>query len=55
MSIDQLGERIAVLETLMKNHIHTHDVRDKWMMGILSGLVIGIVLLAIKLLTGIGV
>jgi hypothetical protein len=27
-------ERLAVLETLMKNHIHTHDVRDKWLLGI---------------------
>ncbi|MHC4799322.1 MAG: hypothetical protein ACYTF1_22015 [Planctomycetota bacterium] len=37
-------ERLAVLETLMKNHIHTHDVRDKWLLGIISGLVVGFVL-----------
>jgi hypothetical protein len=37
-------KRIAVLETLMKNHIHTHDVRDKWLLGIISGLVVGFIL-----------
>lgn len=42
-----LRERITRLETLMENHIHCHEIRDKWMMGILSGLVIGIILLAV--------
>lgn len=39
-----LRERIAVLETLMRNHIHSHDVRNKWLLGILGGLVVGFVL-----------
>ena len=47
-----LKERMAVLETKMDNHIHHHETRDKWMMGVLSGLVIGIVLLIIRLFTG---
>ena len=54
MSEPTLRERMAVIETLMKNHLHTHDKRDKWMMGILSGLVIGIVLLALRLWWGGG-
>jgi len=49
MTSTTLRERIAVLETLMTNHIHHHEIRDRWMMGILSGLVIGIVLLIIRL------
>ena len=47
-----LRERMAVLETLMKNHLKHHETRDRWMMGILSGLVIGIVLLALRLWLG---
>ena len=49
-----LRERMAVLEIKMDNmtirqdnHIHHHEIRDKWMMGVLSGLVVGIILLAI--------
>jgi len=42
-----LRERMAVLETKMDNHIHHHEVRDKWMMVTLSGLVVGIILLAV--------
>ena len=44
-----LRERMAVLETIMKNHIHHHEVRDKWMLRIVGGLVVGIILLAIRL------
>jgi len=42
-----LRERMAVIETKMNNHIHHHEIRDKWMMGVLSGLVVGIILLAV--------
>jgi hypothetical protein len=59
MSEPTLRERMAVLETLMKNHIAHHEKRDQWMMRILGGLVIGVILFAlpgcIELLGGIGV
>ncbi len=42
-----LRERLARLETLMENHIHHHDARDKWMMKILGSLVVGVILLAV--------
>jgi len=48
-----LRERIAIIETMLGNHIKHHDKRDKWMMGILSGLVIGVILLALRLWVGV--
>lgn len=39
-------ERLARLEVLLSNHIHHHETRDRWMMRILSALVVGVVLLA---------
>ena len=54
MSEPTTKERLTRIETLLENHLHTHDRRDKWMMGILSGLVIGIVLLALRLWAGGG-
>ena len=47
-----LRERIAVLETLMTNHIHHHEIRDKWMLGVVGGLVVGIILLAVPVFWG---
>ena len=42
-----LRERMARIEVMLENHIHHHDVRDKWMLKILGSLVVGVVLLAI--------
>lgn len=59
MSKPTLGERMAVLEVLMTNHIKHHEVRDQWLMRILGALVIGIILFALpgcwQLLIGISV
>jgi len=48
----RIDERHDEVIQMHKNHLHTHDRRDKWMMGILSGLVIGVVLLALRLWIG---
>ena len=57
MSEPTLRERMAVLETLMKNHIKHHEVRDQWLMRILGALVVGIILFSlpgcVRLLAGI--
>ena len=45
-----LRERMARLETLMENHIKHHEIRDRWMMRVLGGLVVGVILLAARLL-----
>jgi len=42
-----LRERMARIEVMLENHIHHHDVRDKWMLKIMGSLVVGVVLLAI--------
>ena len=42
-----LRERLARLETLMENHIHYHETHDRWMMKVMTSLVVGIILLAI--------
>lgn len=42
-----LRERMARLEILMENHIKHHETRDRWLMRVLGGLVVGIVLLAV--------
>lgn len=47
MSEPTLRERIGRLETLMENHIHTHEKREQWLLRILGSLVIGVVLLAL--------
>lgn len=65
MSEPTLRERMARLETLMEsqttlltNHIAHHAARNKWLMGILSALAVGFILMAlpgcIRLLSGIG-
>jgi hypothetical protein len=41
-----LRERLARLEVLMENHIHSHEIRDRWFLRVLGGLVIGVILLA---------
>ncbi len=47
MSEPTLRERMAKIEWLIENHIHCHDSRDKWMMRIMTGLVIGVVLISL--------
>ena len=47
MSEPTIKERLARLEALMEGFIHHQRTRDRWMMGILSGLVIGVVLFAL--------
>jgi len=42
-----IKERLARLEILMCNHISHHELHDKWMLGILGSLVVGVILLAI--------
>ncbi|KKN59388.1 hypothetical protein LCGC14_0542230 [marine sediment metagenome] len=53
-----LGERMARIETLVEGLVKHNETRDKWMMRILSGLVIGVILLTlpgcVRLLSGIG-
>ena len=45
MSEPTIRERLARLETLIENHIHHHELKDKWMIRIVGGLVSGIVML----------
>ena len=54
-----LRERMARIETLVEGLVRHNETRDKWMMRILSGLVIGVLLFAlpgcVRLLAGFGV
>lgn len=45
--MSELGERMARIETLVEGILYHNRIRDKWMMGILSALVVGIVLFAL--------
>lgn len=45
-----LRERMIRLETIMENHLHYHETRDKQMMRVLSGLTVGVILLAVPVL-----
>ena len=47
-----LRERMAVIETKIDNHIHHHEVRDRWMLCIVGGLVVGVILLAVPVFWG---
>jgi len=42
-----IRERLARLETLMCNHIAHHEKRDKWMMLVITGSVVGVILIAL--------
>jgi len=54
-----LRERMARLETLVEGLIEHNQTRDKWMLRVLGGLVVGVILLGlpgcIRLLGGAGV
>ena len=42
-----LRERIARIEALVEGLVKHNETRDKWMMRILSGLVVGVLLLTL--------
>jgi hypothetical protein len=41
------GERLTRIETLIEGLIKHNETRDKWMLRIVGGLVVGIVLLTV--------
>lgn len=45
--MSEFGERMARIETLVEGLVEHNRIRDKWMMGILSSLVVGMLLFAI--------
>lgn len=47
MSEITIRERLTRIEVLIENHIRCHDARDRWMLRIVGGLVIGMVLVAL--------
>lgn len=40
-------ERLARIEILLCNHLKHHETHNKWMMGLLSGALVGMFLLAL--------
>ena len=56
MSTPTLRERMARLETLVEGLIDANKKRDRWMLRILGGLVVGVILMGlpgcIRLLNG---
>lgn len=45
--MSEFGERLTRIETLVEGILYHNRIRDKWMMGILSALVVGIMLFAL--------
>ena len=45
--MSELGERMARIETLVEGLVEHNRIRDRWMMGILSALVVGVLLFAL--------
>ncbi len=46
--MSELGERMARIETLVEGLVEHNRIRDRWMMGILSGLVVSVVLIGVS-------
>ena len=59
MSEPTLRERMARVEVLIEGLVKHNETRDKWMMRVLGGLVVGVILFALpgcfRLLAGVGV
>ena len=57
MTASTLRERMARIETLVEGLVKHNETRDRWMMRILGGLVIGVLLFAlpgcVRLLAGV--
>ncbi|KKN40063.1 hypothetical protein LCGC14_0737260 [marine sediment metagenome] len=47
MSERTTKERLVRIEILLEEHIKHHNTRDKWMMRIVAGLVVGVILLTL--------
>jgi hypothetical protein len=45
MNEPTIRERLTRIETILENHIHHHELKDKWMIRIVGGLVSGIIML----------
>ena len=45
--MSELGERMARIEVLVEGLVEHNRIKDRWMMGILSALVVGVVLIGV--------